>query len=208
MFDQRMFHWVNEHQLPFSALKPQLIKLISDLFGGVMVPMGKCVWDPAVNSPKTQRVLLMGKAVTGKEVDAVKPKPASDNAFDVDAGCGKGRSESRVALAASAGSKVVNNGAILNQFKEPLRAVQDCMVLDLDKKQLKKLCMLLRWKFFGVGAANRGLEIEGSHLVGISNKPIDYRNYSGLQVCVNDLEGGKPMGLRWVCELTVACATC
>ena len=39
---------------------------------------------------------------------------------------------------------MVNNGAILNQFKEPLRAVQDCMVLDLDKKQLKKLCMLLR----------------------------------------------------------------
>ena len=59
-----------------------------------------------------------------------------------------------LALAASSSSKVVNNGAILNQFTEPLRAVQDCMVLDLDKKQLKKLCMLLRWKFFGVGAAN------------------------------------------------------
>lgn len=103
---------------------------------------------------------------------------------------------------------MVNNGAILNQFKEPLRAVQDCMVLDLDKKQLKKLCMLLRWKFFGIGAANRGLENGGSPLVGISNKPIDYRGYSGLQVCVNDLEGGKPMGWACVWALTVACATC
>lgn len=103
---------------------------------------------------------------------------------------------------------MVNNGAILNQFKEPLRAVQDCMVLDLDKKQLKKLCMLLRWKFFGIGAANRGLENGGSRLVGISNKPIDYRGYSGLQVCVNDLEGGKPMGWACVWVLTVACVTC
>lgn len=89
---------------------------------------------------------------------------------------------------------MVNNGAILNQFTEPLRAVQDCMVLDLDKKQLKKLCMLLRWKFFGIGAANRGVELLGSRVVGISNKPIDYRGYGGLQVCVNDLDGGKPMG--------------
>ena len=86
---------------------------------------------------------------------------------------------------------MVNNGAILNQFKEPLRAVQDCMVLDLDKKQLKKLCMLLRWKFFGIGAANRGLENGGSPLVG-----------------VNDLEGGKPMGWACVWALTVACVMC
>ena len=93
MFDKRMFHWVNEHQLPFAGLKPQLIKLISDLFGGVMVSMGKCVWDPAVNSPKMQRVLLMGKAVTGKEVEAAKPKADSDNAFDIDAGCERGREE-------------------------------------------------------------------------------------------------------------------
>ena len=65
MYDQRMFHWVNDHQLPFAGLKPQLIKLISDLFGGVMVPMGKSVWDPNVNDKKLSRILLMGKAVFG-----------------------------------------------------------------------------------------------------------------------------------------------
>ena len=90
MYDQRMFHWVNDHQLPFAGLKPQLIKLISDLFGGVMVPMGKSVWDPNVNDKKLSRILLMGKAVTGTETEA-KPKKDMDNEFDIDAGgeCGE-----------------------------------------------------------------------------------------------------------------------
>ena len=47
-------------------------------------------------------------------------------------------------ITASASQKVVGPGCILNQFNEPLRAVQDCVVVDLDKKELKKLCMLLR----------------------------------------------------------------
>lgn len=66
-----------------------------------------------------------------------------------------------IIAAAASQNKIVGTGCILNQFDEPLRAVQDCMVLDLDKKQLKKLCMLLRWKYFGVGAANCKL-IDGS----------------------------------------------
>ena len=90
MYDQRMFHWGNDHQLPFAGLKPQLIKLISDLFGGVMVPMGKSVWDPNVNDKKLSRILLMGKAVTGTETET-KPKKDTDNEFDIDAGgeCGE-----------------------------------------------------------------------------------------------------------------------
>ena len=63
-------------------------------------------------------------------------------------------------ITASASQKVVGPGCILNQFNEPLRAVQDCVVVDLDKKELKKLCMLLRWKYFGVGAANCKYEVE------------------------------------------------
>ena len=81
-----MFHWVNNHQLPFAGLKPQLIKLISDLFGGVMIPVGKSVWDPNVNDKKLSRILLMGKAVTGTETE-MKPKD-TDNEFDIDAGGG------------------------------------------------------------------------------------------------------------------------
>ena len=61
---------------------------------------------------------------------------------------------SQAALTTTSSSHVVGCGCIFNQFDEPARAVQDCVVIDLDKKQLKKLCMLLRWKFFGVGAAN------------------------------------------------------
>ena len=54
----------------------------------------------------------------------------------------------------AASQKVVGSGSILNQFTEQVRAVQDCMVIDVDKKTLKKLCMLIRWKYFGMGAAN------------------------------------------------------
>ena len=94
-------------------------------------------------------------------------------------------------------SKIVGTGCILNQFDEPLKAVQDCMVLDLDKKQLKKLCMLLRWKYFGVGAANCTFTFSlnsCSYLVGIPTKEVDFRGYGGLQICVNDIDGVKPVG--------------
>ena len=59
-----------------------------------------------------------------------------------------------VVMTNAASQKVVGSGSILNQFKEQVRAVQDCVVIDVDKKTLKKLCMLIRWKFFGMGAAN------------------------------------------------------
>ena len=62
-----------------------------------------------------------------------------------------------VVVAAPGSQKVVGPGCLLNQFAEPMRAVQDCVVIDVDKKELKKLCMLLRWKYFGVGATNCAL---------------------------------------------------
>lgn len=98
-----------------------------------------------------------------------------------------------VVAAAPGSQKVVGPGCLLNQFAEPMRAVQDCVVIDVDKKELKKLCMLLRWKYFGVGATNCALSLD-CHVDGLPTKPIDFRGFAGLQVCVNDLDGIKPMG--------------
>ena len=140
MYDQRMFHWVNSNELPLNGKKPQFLKLISEVFNGQLVQSGKSIWEPSMKARKLTRIILNGKAMMGKEEEI---KKISDNEFDVD-----------VAALTSAKGKIVGTGCILNQFDEPLRAVQDCMVLDLDKKQLKKRCMLLRWKYFGVGAAN------------------------------------------------------
>lgn len=47
--------------------------------------------------------------------------------------------------------EVVGSGCILNQFDKPVRSLTECAVITVDKKQLKKLCMLLRWSGFGVG---------------------------------------------------------
>ena len=47
--------------------------------------------------------------------------------------------------------QVVGSGCILNQFEEPVRSLTECAVITVDKKQLKRLCMLLRWPGFGQG---------------------------------------------------------
>ena len=124
-----MFHWVNTNQLPLNGIKLQILKLISEVFGGRLYSAGETIWTPDMKAKKLSRVIITGKGIVGAEAAPVTKD--TDNEFDVDL-----------------------SGCILNQFNEPLRAVQDCVVVDLDKKELKKLCMLLRWKFFGVGAAN------------------------------------------------------
>lgn len=58
---------------------------------------------------------------------------------------------SSLALVSTDKQKVVSSGCILNQFDEKVRAADECVVIDVDKKQLKVLCMLLRWKYFGYG---------------------------------------------------------
>lgn len=84
----------------------------------------------------------------------------------------------------------------MDDCKESLCAMQDCIVIDITKKQLEELCLLLRWKCFGIGAANRLLAFVSSRPVNLSLKAIDFRGYSGLQVCVNDLMGLRVIG--WV----------
>ena len=55
----------------------------------------------------------------------------------------------------TASSELISPGRILDDCKDSLCAMQDCIVIDITKKQLEELCILLRWKFFGIGAANR-----------------------------------------------------
>ena len=115
---------------------------------------GKVIWNPSMRANKLTRVLIMGKAVVGAEAPAETPKKKEEeNEFDMDSN--DRRISLYVVVTPTSSSQVVNPGSILNHFEDSLRGVQDCIVIDVDKKQLKHLCMLLRWKFFGVGISNR-----------------------------------------------------
>ena len=158
-YDQRMFHWVNTNQLPLNGMKLQILKLISDVFGGQLITAGQTVWMPSMKEKKLSRVLITGKAVVGADLSSQFTQ--TDNEFDVDlSGMIAFYSilflyfPSFLVMTNAATQKVVGSGSILNQFAEQVRAVQDCVVIDVDKKTLKKLCMLIRWKYFGMGAAN------------------------------------------------------
>ena len=84
-YDQRMFHWVNQSQLPLRESKPGLLKLVADMFDGETVEANEVVWDPARRT-KLFCVLVAGKAAVGAEAK----KEVSDNAFDVDVESGRG----------------------------------------------------------------------------------------------------------------------
>ena len=65
-FDQRMFAWVNHHQLPLQKATPAVIDLISELFGGLTCGANKRIWNP--EKPRKEfRILLDGTARSGKE---------------------------------------------------------------------------------------------------------------------------------------------
>ena len=91
-FDQTMFRWVNQNQLPLAGVKLQVLKLFSEVFGGKLCTTGEVVWTPDMKAKKLTRVLITGKAVVGAEVAAAAPAKEDDNEFDVDltGGCGGG----------------------------------------------------------------------------------------------------------------------
>lgn len=57
----------------------------------------------------------------------------------------------------SAGERFIAKGAILNGSSEEIWTIDECSLLDLDKHELKRLCELLRWKFFGYGIVSGGV---------------------------------------------------
>lgn len=57
----------------------------------------------------------------------------------------------------SAGERFIPKGAILNGSSEEIWTIDECALLDLDKHELKQLCELLRWKFFGYGIVSGGV---------------------------------------------------
>lgn len=148
-FDQRMFAWVNHHQLPLQKATPAVIDLISELFGGVTCGANKRIWNP--EKPRKEfRILLDGTARSGKE-----RVPAEDeNEFDLGID-GKGRSG--IPEIESAGERFIAKGAILNGSSEEIWTIDECSLIDLDKHELKRLCELLRWKFFGYGIVSGGV---------------------------------------------------
>ena len=63
----------------------------------------------------------------------------------------KSSNESFIALVSTKEHPVVTSGCILNQFDEHVICASECTVINVDKKQLKTICMLLRWKYLGQG---------------------------------------------------------
>lgn len=91
-FDQRMFGWVNHHQLPLQKASPAVINLISDLFGGVTCEANKRIWNP--EKPRKEfRILLDGSARSGKE----RIPAEEENEFDtgIDGSVNKWNSKNR-----------------------------------------------------------------------------------------------------------------
>ena len=77
-----MFHWVNTNQLPLNGMKLQILKLISDVFGGQLITAGQTVWMPSMKEKKLSRVLITGKAVVGADLSSQLTQ--TDNEFDMD----------------------------------------------------------------------------------------------------------------------------
>ena len=87
-YDQTMYHWVNQSQLPMKEMRSGLLSLIAEMFDGVVYDEDQVVWDPDKRG-KLFRVLVSGKAVVGGEK---RKTEVTDNAFDVDV-LGGGESE-------------------------------------------------------------------------------------------------------------------
>ena len=87
-YDQTMYHWVNQSQLPMKEMRGGLLSLIAEMFDGVVYDEDQVVWDPDKRG-KLFRVLVSGKAVVGGEK---RKTEVTDNAFDVDV-LGGGESE-------------------------------------------------------------------------------------------------------------------
>ena len=87
-YDQTMYHWVNQSQLPMKEMRSGLLSLIAEMFDGVVYDEDQVVWDPEKRG-KLFRVLVSGKAVVGGEK---RKTEVTDNAFDVDV-LGGGESE-------------------------------------------------------------------------------------------------------------------
>lgn len=82
-YDQRMYRWVNQSQLPLQESKPGLLKLVASMFSAEMVEANNVIWNPEQHT-KLFHVLVSGKAAVGEEAK----KTPSENEFDVDVECG------------------------------------------------------------------------------------------------------------------------
>ena len=56
-------------------------------------------------------------------------------------------------------SYLINPGSVLNHYDKPLCAMQDCVVVDLKKDLATSFCILLQWKFFGLGVSSGSLSL-------------------------------------------------
>ena len=163
-----MFRWVNTHTLPLAAASSHLLTILELLFSADEYDEDKIVWNPT-RPGEGFRVLLQGRASVGgesrkeKEKEKGREEGEEENEFDVDV---TGMlievmnailfyiidlANSSLATVSTASHPVVSSGCILNGQTEKVRCLTTCSTVTVDKKQLKKMCMLLRWPYFGYG---------------------------------------------------------
>ena len=70
---------------------------------------------------------------------------------------------------------------------EKVRCVSRCSVVTVDKKELKRLCMMIRWPFFGYGIRIPSMDVW--KLEYEKEKECQWDSILGLQVCVCECDG-------------------
>lgn len=80
-YDQMMYRWVNTHQLPLCKKSPQILSLLSYLFGASEFEPKKVIWNPE-RSYDGFRVLIEGQGIRGTQEIVVDG--SKDNEFDMD----------------------------------------------------------------------------------------------------------------------------
>ncbi|KNB43711.1 endonuclease exonuclease phosphatase [Blastocystis sp. subtype 4] len=196
-YDQMMYRWVNTHQLPLRKKSPQVLSLLSLLFGASEYDPEKVIWNPE-REYGGFRVLLEGQGT--RNFQEIAEDLSEENEFDMD-------------TPIPSSKQSVDPGAILNASTEKVRCVTRCSVVTVDKKELKRLCMMIRWPFFGYGIRIPSMDVlVHIHLQGINrySQPIPVESFftrdirSPYRWNENFRLGDGPLGLT---ELTGLCVS-
>mgnify|MGYP003104430380 CR=1 FL=1 len=80
-YDQMMYRWVNTHQLPLRKKSPQVLSLLSLLFGASEYDPEKVIWNPE-REYGGFRVLLEGQGT--RNFQEIAEDLSEENEFDMD----------------------------------------------------------------------------------------------------------------------------
>ena len=76
-----MYHWVNTHSLPLNKKSPQILSLLSLLFGASEYDQGKVIWNPE-REYGGFRVLIEGQGTIKSQ--EIVDNQSEENEFEMD----------------------------------------------------------------------------------------------------------------------------